>query len=276
MKYFAIKWALVLLVIFGAWMGWLYALQEQFIFYPSSEIISPPVRNGLKWEEVSWKTSDGETLKGNWMKTEGAEKTVLYFHGNSGNISILSGQMYIFQKLGVNALIFDYRGFGESTGKIKNEKNLYEDGKSAIKFLEGQKNIPLENIIFWGQSLGTGVATELAQNQNIAALILDFPFLSLSAVTQEQYPFFPIRFLLRYKFDNATKIKNVHAPVLMFFTKKDEIISAHQAPKLFALANEPKELVELTGTHNRAISETTDKYVQSLHGFFEENLKGKR
>ena len=274
MKYFIIKWIVALFIIFSAWAGWLYALQEQFIFYPSSEIISHPIRSGLKWEPVSWKTTDGETLQGNWMENEGALHTVVYFHGNGGNISILAGQMYVFQTLGVNALIFDYRGFGESSGKIKREFDLYEDGKSAIKFLEGQKHIPLENMIFWGQSLGTGVATELAQNQNIAALILDFPFLSLPSVAQMHYPFLPMKFLMRYKFDNAQKIKNVHAPVMMFFTKEDEIIASTQAPELFALANNPKELVELTGTHNRAIPETTDKYVQSLHKFFEKNFEG--
>ncbi len=273
MKYFIIKWFIALFVIFAAWAGWLYMLQERFIFYPSSEMISHPIRSGLKWEPVSWETADGETLHGDFMETEEATHTVLYFHGNTGNISLLPGQMYVFQTLGFNALLFDYRGFGESSGKIKKEENLYEDGRSVIKFLTEEKHIPLESIIFWGQSLGTGVATELAQKQNIAALVLDFPFLSLSSVAQSHYPFLPMKFLLRYKFDNAKKIKNVHAPIMMFFTKDDEIISARQAMELFALANEPKELVELSGTHNRAISETTDKYMQSLHAFFQKHFE---
>ncbi|MCF7905704.1 alpha/beta hydrolase [Candidatus Gracilibacteria bacterium] len=264
-----IKWVLTLLVIFVLWIGALYFFQERFLFFPSSEIADQPVKSSLSWDEVSWQTTDGNTLHGRWMETKGADGTVLYFHGNAGNISHLNGQLYIFQVLNKNALIFDYRGFGESDGIIQKEQDLYEDSLSALTFLTEEKNISPSDIILWGQSLGSAFAVELAQKEPFAAVVLDFPFLSLPLVSQIHYPFLPVQWLLKYKFNNREKIKNIQSPLLIFYSNNDEVVPATQSETLFQQAKEPKKIVELAGSHNRAISESIEIYLREARDFLQ-------
>lgn len=264
-KNFVLKWVITLLVIYVGWCGILYTIQEKFIFFPSSEYANFPVPGEMKWENVSIPTKDGETLEGFWLDNK-AEKTVIFFHGNGGNISHRIGQLFFFHKLGLNALIFDYRGFGKSTGNITQEKDLYVDGQGGLDFLEG-KNIFPENIILWGESLGTGVAVELAQEKDFWGLVLDAPFLSLEKTAQSHYWFLPIRYVLKYRLANDEKIKNISSPILIFHSTEDEIASFQEGKELFDLAQEPKKFIETKGTHNRALAQSIEQYLSALQDF---------
>ncbi len=269
-KFYVVKWLMVLLILYIAWTGAMYALQEKFIFQPRRDMITHPIARTLKWDEVSLKTKDGETLSAWWMDN-GAERTVLYFQGNGANISYHTGQLFIFQKLGLNALMFDYRGYGESTGNMKHEADFYEDAATALRFLTEEKNIPTEKILLWGRSIGTAGTVELASEGNFAGVILESGFPSLGEVAQYQYPMLPARWLVRYKFLNEEKMKRVHSPVLIFHSKEDEVIPFAQGEKLFAAAREPKKFVELKGTHDRMISDSTEEYWKALREFLEES-----
>ena len=143
-----------------------------------------------------------------------------------------------FKNLNLNFLIIAWRGFNGNKGK-PNEMGLYEDAKSAIKWLKA-KGIKEKNIILYGESVGTGVAVEVAQNKNYAGVILESPFTSMVNMGKKYYPFFPVSFLLKDKFESYKKITNISVPVLVMHGKVDKIVPFHMGKKIYELANEPK------------------------------------
>ncbi|MCK4553649.1 alpha/beta hydrolase [Candidatus Parcubacteria bacterium] len=260
-----------------------YFLQKKFIFYPTKTYTPPPKH--LNIEEVYITTADDEQLHGWWMTpldssphrieniqrgkhlTGQATNTVLFFHGNAGNLTDRAFRLEIFNKLGLNALIIDYRGYGKSSGKIKKEQDLYIDGLAAWEFLTKDKNIAEENIILWGRSLGGGVACELAQNQDVSAVILEATFYSLPELARHYYWYLPVRTLLRFKFENGAKIKNIKAPILIIHSKQDDITPFAQGEKLFQTANEPKQFLKLIGGHNSDVAESYEIYLRGVRDF---------
>ncbi|MCF7812073.1 lysophospholipase [Candidatus Gracilibacteria bacterium] len=228
-----------------------------------------PVPSELEWEEVTFQTSDGFELSGWWMDNE-AERTVLFFHGNAGNISHRTGQLFIFQRLGLNALLFDYRGYGKSEGKISSEEDLYRDAEAGWNFLTEEKNIDQKNIIIWGNSLGAAVALEIAQEKNIAGVVLESPFLSLREIAQLQYPFLPVRWLLKYGFENEKKIPHIQAPLILLHSQEDEVIPISHSEVLLDLAPSPKTLIPLTGAHLRMQFDSTKEYFRALKDFLDD------
>ena len=140
--------------------------------------------------------------------------------------------------MNVNFLLFAWRGFSGNKGK-PTEQNLYKDARGAIKWLR-DKGINEKNIIIYGESLGTGIATEIAQNNNFAGVILESPFTSMTEAAASKYPIFPIRLLLKDKYESNKKIKNIKSPILIMHGKEDRIVPFWMGKKLYELANEPK------------------------------------
>ncbi|MCF7830498.1 alpha/beta hydrolase [Candidatus Gracilibacteria bacterium] len=266
--FFIIKWLITLTVIYTGWVVVMYSLQDKFIFQPTTEMIEHPVARDLSWEDVEFPTSDGETLHG-WWTDNNEDKTILFFHGNAQNISHRTGQLFIFQRLGKNFLIFDYRGYGLSSGQIEKEADFYEDAHAALKFLIEEKNIPPEKIVLWGKSVGSAGVLELAQEYSFSKIVLESPFFSLGEVAQYHYPFLPAKWMIKYKFRNGEKIPKITSPLLIFHSKEDEVVPFSQGQKLFEASPEPKTFVQLEGAHNRAIHENTETYLQALKEFFE-------
>ena len=165
-------------------------------------------------------------------------KTLLFLHGNAGTLENRIYKINHFKDVNVNFLIIAWRGFSGNKGK-PSEKGLYEDAKSAIKWLKN-KGIKEENIIIYGESLGTGVATEIAQNKNFAGVILESPFTSMIDAGKTKYPFFPIRLLLKDKYESDKKIKNIKSPILIMHGEVDGIVPFWMGKKMYELANEPK------------------------------------
>ncbi len=255
----------IILIAYSFLVALLYFTQTSHIFFPTREYSPPPSQ--LNIEEVYFETTDKVKLHGWWMKTENAKKTVLFFHGNAGNLSHREWQMEIFRELELNALIFDYRGYGKSLGKIKTEQDLYQDGEGAWTFLTKEKNITPESIIIWGRSVGGGIAVDLAQEKGINALILESTFYSMREVAQKHYWYMPIGLLLKYQFASGKKIKNVHAQILIIHSPEDEVIPFEQGKKLFDFTNEPKEFLQISGGHNDGISQSYDQYIVKLRDF---------
>ena len=140
--------------------------------------------------------------------------------------------------MNVNFLIVAWRGFSGNKGK-PTEKGLYEDAKSAVKWLQSN-GVVENNIIIYGESLGTGVATEIAQNKNFAGIILESPFTSMIDAGKDKYPYLPVRLLLKDKYESDKKIKNINRPILIMHGKIDNIVPFHMGKRMYELANEPK------------------------------------
>ena len=213
--------------------------------------MAPP--ENVDVDEVFLTTPDGERLYAWWLRTDNAKKTVLYFQENGTNISHKISRLSTFKKMGVNGFLIDYRGYGKSTGRIKKEHHIYTDGLTAWNFLITEKRIDPQDIIIWGRSLGGGVAAEIAQHKNIAALVLESTFYSLDEIARRQYWFLPTTWLLKFHFATGRKLKNVRAPVVIIHSVEDDYIPFLQANKLFDCASDPKYMLKTTGSHLDAV-----------------------
>ena len=159
-------------------------------------------------EKVKITTEDNIDLKG-WFYNKNLKKlkTILFFHGNAGSLENRTYKLNHFKDLNVNFLIIAWRGFSGNKGK-PSEIGLYEDAESAVKWLKS-KGLTEEDIILYGESLGTGVAVEIAQNKNYAGIILESPYTSMLNMGKKYYPLFPVSFLLKDKFESHKKIKKI-------------------------------------------------------------------
>ena len=190
-------------------------------------------------EKVKIKTSDNIDLLG-WFHKKDLKrfKTIIYFHGNAGKLENRIHKLNHFKDMGVNFLIIAWRGFSGNDGK-PSEEALYRDGNSAIMWLK-KLGLSEEDIIIYGESLGTGVATEIAQNKNFAGLVLETPFTSMIEAAKNFYPYIPVRFILKDQYKNDIKIKNIHIPVLVMHGEADQIVPFWMGEKIYEMANKPK------------------------------------
>ncbi len=178
-------------------------LEKKTVFFPEKEILLYPEDVGLLYENVFIKTADGAKLNGWYIPYEKATYTVLFFHGNAGNISYRLDKMMVLRSLGFNIFMIDYRGFGLSQGKLT-EKGLYLDAEAAYSYLRQVRGLKSENIIIYGSSLGSAVAVDLATKENVRALILEGVLSSAKDVAVRRYPYLPA-FAFSYKLDSLKK-----------------------------------------------------------------------
>jgi len=218
-----------------------FLFQGKLLYHPTTDnyLQNQVEREPAEIEKVKITTKDKINLIG-WFYNRDLEefKTILFFHGNAGSLENRTYKLNHFKNLNLNFLIIAWRGFNGNKGK-PNEMGLYEDAKSAIKWLKA-KGIKEKNIILYGESLGTGVAVEVAQNKNYAGVILESPFTSMVNMGKKHYPFFPVSLLLKDKFESYKKINNIFVPVLIMHGKVDKIVPYDMGKKMYELANEPK------------------------------------
>jgi len=248
-----------------------FFFQRNLLYHPSVDnyLKDQIVKEPAEIEKVKITTSDKIDLVG-WFYNQNLKKfkTILFFHGNAGVLENRTYKLNHFKNLNVNFLIIAWRGFSGNEGK-PNETGLYEDAKSAIKWLH-TKGIKEENIILYGESLGTGVAIEIAQNKNYAGIILESPFTSMINLGKKYYPFFPIKLLLKDKFESDKKIKEVSIPVLILHGKKDKIVPFAMGKQIYELANEPKffysqEYGDHMVEYDEKLLSSLKKFIQSLN-----------
>ena len=216
----------------------LFFFQRTLLYHPAENNYSDDKRV-VKIEKVKILTEDNlELLAWYHKKNLKKYKTILYLHGNAGSLENRIHKINHFEDMNVNFLLISWRGFSGNKGK-PNEEGLYKDARASIKWLI-ERGIKLENIIIYGESLGTGVATEIAQNENYAGLILESPFTSMIAAAKSKYPIFPIKLLLKDKYESDKKIKNIKSPILIMHGEVDKIVPFWMGKKMFELANNPK------------------------------------
>jgi uncharacterized protein len=206
-------------------------------------------------EDVWFPAANGERLHGWFVRArqQPAQATILHCHGNGGNLTNVGWVAEQLSQRGYDVLVFDYRGYGRSAGALTNEHGLYADGDAAYDFLTGARGVRPEQLVLYGQSLGTTVAIDLAARRPAAALIVESGLSSASEMAQAALPWLPrwLHWLGKNRFESASKIARVHGPVLITHGTQDEVIPVEQGRKLFAAAREPKrlEIVE-DGDHN--------------------------
>ncbi|MFQ5569098.1 MAG: alpha/beta hydrolase [Rhodothermales bacterium] len=262
----------VLIVGYVAVVAYLYAIQEHMLYFPTSDLTTSPAQYGMLFETVRLQTEDGELLHGWWVPAEKEERAVLlFFHGNAGNISNRIDSIEIFHRLGLSVLLFDYRGYGHSTG-TPSEEGLYRDAEAAWRYLTEVRRVDPSRIVLFGRSLGGGAATWLATQHNTGALIIESTFTSVPDVAAEHYPFLPVRLLARSRFDNLSRIDDVQTALLIVHSPDDEIIPFEHGKRLFEAARQNKTFLQLEGGHNDGIFATGARYVEEMDVFLRRHL----
>lgn len=231
-------------------LGWtLYFKQPSFLYKPISDMPYTPEELALDYENVTLQTADGVKICAWYIPAANAKKTVLFCHGNGGNMMHRLDSINVFNEFGLNCFIFDYRGYGKSEGK-PTEEGTYLDAQAAYYWLTNQKHIPPEKIIIFGRSLGGSIAAHLASKVKSASLIVESAFTSYVAIGAKFYPYMPIKWFARFKYNTLEYIKNVHCPVMVIHSRSDELVPFEFGLELYENANEPKEFIEIFGKHN--------------------------
>tara|TARA_B100000989_G_scaffold110683_1_gene81186 strand:+ start:4532 stop:5350 length:819 start_codon:yes stop_codon:yes gene_type:complete len=229
---------LIILFLYFFILVFLYFYQRNLLYHPNENNYSGD-KISVEIQKVKIQTSDNLELLG-WYHEKNLNdyKTLIFFHGNAGSLENRIYKLNHFQEMNINFLIIAWRGFSGNSGK-PTEQGLYEDGKSAINWLI-KKGVNEKNLVLYGESLGTGVATHLAQNKNYAGVILETPFTSMVDAAKKFYPYIPVNLILKDKFDNYTKIKNINLPIIVMHGEIDQIVPFSMGKKLYDIANEPK------------------------------------
>ena len=244
--------------------SWARVQEKRALFFPSREFYITPADRGLDCEDVYFR-SGRYRVHGWFIPGNDAKQTVLFFHGNAGNISHRLESIEIFNRLELNVFIIDYRGYGQSEGKIT-EKGTYRDAEAAWHYLN-TRGISGEQVIIFGRSLGASIATWLASKHTPAALIIESGFTSVASMGQRFYPFLPVRWLTHIKYNTKQYVKNISCPVMVAHSKEDEIIPFDEGREIFAAAPEPKHFLEMRGGHNDGFIASGSTYVDGLRSF---------
>ena len=236
---------LVGLLIYAAAVAVMYFAQHHFLYFPDP-LRTRPAEAGLP--EVSERivaTPDGERIVAWYGKARSGEPTLLYFHGNGGALELRAERIRKYLDRGRGMFMMAYRGYSGSTGMASEVANV-ADAKLAYEALIKEGVAP-ENIILYGESLGSGVAIQLAAHNEVGGVILDSPFTSIAERAQQLYPWLPVGLLLRDRYDSVQHIAGMRAPLFILHGEADDVVPVEMGRRLFAVAHEPKEITTLPG-----------------------------
>ena len=223
-----------------------YLLILVFVFFYQRNLLYHPFENNyssdkinFSYDEVFIPTSSGNNLKGWFHKKDlNKKKTLVFFHGNAGDLRNRIYKLNLIKDFDINFLIVAYRGFNGNKGK-PTEEGLYEDARSTLNWLAKQM-VKEDQIIIYGESLGTGVSIEIAQNKKFSGIILESPFTSMVDAGKFYYPYLPVSLLLKDRYETIKKLENINIPILIMHGKKDKIVPFHMGQEVFEKANQPK------------------------------------
>ena len=262
MKYFTLLLLIFVLIYFFIIIS-TYIFQRSLLYHPTENNYSGD-QLLISIKKIKIKTQDNiEILSWYHNKNLNNYKTILFFHGNAGSLENRIHKINHFKDLKVNFLLVAWRGFNGNAGK-PSEEGLYEDAKSAIRWLNSN-GIKENNIILYGESLGTGIVTEVAQYRNFGGIILESPFTSMIDVGKDKYPFLPVKLLLKDKYESNKKMKNINSPILVMHGKVDNLVPFHMGKKIFELANEPK--YSYFSDNDNHMMEYNEKLLKALKDF---------
>ncbi|MCE3233611.1 MAG: hypothetical protein K0R98_1868 [Rickettsiaceae bacterium] len=246
-KVSAVKWLtmgittfiLLALVLYAGINAYLYVFQRNLLYHPVKEMAGPATYGVADTEKIDLTTSDNVKIVAWYKKTKFGKPVMLYLHGNAGNLSDRAEKLKAFLAKDMGMLAVSWRGFGGSDGS-PTEEGLYNDARAAIKYLS-DNGIKPENIFFYGESLGSGVAVQMATEFEVRAMVLEAPYTSISSRAAELYPYIAVKLLLKDHFSSIEKIGKVHTPVMIFHGYLDNVMPVTHGRRMLEAANEPKE-----------------------------------
>ncbi len=243
-------------------------MESHFLYFPDPHLHMTPGNVDLSYEDAVFPAADGTMLHGWYIPGEETAATVLFFHGNAGNIAHRVDNLVQLNRVGLSVFIFDYRGYGRSQGKAS-ERGLYDDGRGALAWLKN-RGADQSDIIYFGRSLGAAVAVQMALEAPPKALILESPFTSVAAMGKRHFPILYrlLGWLIAARYDNGEKMPRLKTPLLLIHGTADSIVPASMGKELFALAPEPKQLYLIEGAdHNDGHYLHTSHYWQTWRQF---------
>jgi fermentation-respiration switch protein FrsA (DUF1100 family) len=268
MKKMMVSAGIILLAAYAFIVGTMYWKQDSMIYFPEREIINTPQSVNLPYENVIFKTKDGVTISGWYIPAKDEKGTVVFCHGNAGNVSHFLEHIKVLNGLRLSVLAFDYRGYGKSDG-APSEKGIYLDAEAAWDYLVNEYGKTPQNIIVVGHSLGGAVATELAMRKKPAVLIVESSFTSLPDLAANIYPWLPVRLMSKHQYASINKVSSIPCPKLFIHSPDDEIVPFEQGRALFEKASEPKEFLLIKGGHNDGFLISGKTYSDGLMKFLE-------
>jgi fermentation-respiration switch protein FrsA (DUF1100 family) len=231
---------LTALLVYGALLAGLYVMQRHLLYFPARDL-QPPATYGLQgFREISLTAADAVKLTAWEHLPQPGFATIVYFHGNAGHLGNRAAKYQALARAGFGVMALEYRGFGTSEG-TPSEQGLYADARAAIAYLRTIRGVPLSQIMLYGESLGSGVAVQMATEYPVAGIILEAPYTSIVRRGQARYPFIPVARLLKDRYESLAKMDRVHAPLLLFHGERDAVVPVEDGRALLAAAHAPKE-----------------------------------
>lgn len=257
--------------VIAAVLVFVWTIQRRLIYFPTGGVPTPAEIGLIGVEPVTVKTTDGLELGGWFVAASGPSPrvTVLVFNGNAGNRSHRGPLAAAFHRHGLQVLLVDYRGYGGNPG-APTESGLAADSRAARAYLAGRPDVDASRIVYFGESLGTAVAVDLASEHPPAALVLRSPFTSMSDVGQHHYPFLPVRLLLRDRFAAIDQVGRIRVPLLVIAGARDRIVPIEHSRRLYDAAVAPKTLVVLPeADHNDAELLAGEEMIRAIVRFLQ-------
>lgn len=255
--------------LFILWVRW---METRMLYYPVRGIESSPARLGWRFEDIELEATDGVRLHSWYIPADpdtvraGPLLTVLFLHGNAGNVSHRMEKLAILRGLGADVLILDYRGYGRSDGR-PDESGTYRDARAAYEHLVGRRGLDPRTIVLLGESLGSAVASHLASEVGVGGVVLEEAFTSVPDVARDMFPLLPVRWVIRNRYDTLGRIARIRAPILILHSRDDEYFPFRHAERLAAAAR-GATVVELRGGHNDAFLVSDTLYRRALGELF--------
>jgi fermentation-respiration switch protein FrsA (DUF1100 family) len=263
--------------IYAVVVALMWVFQGRLLYQPHTgrEHVTTPAEHGMEWEEVTLTTDDDVTLDAWWLPAPEPRASLLFLHGNAGNISHRMESITQWHRLGLSVLILDYRGYGRSEGR-PSEAGTALDARAGWHWLREEAGQEADDIILFGRSLGSAVAAELGASleasQSPAAVILESPFRSVPSVAQAMYPYLPARWLSRFEYPVEDYVTRLDAPLLVIHSRDDEMIPFAQGKAVYRAANAPKTLLEIQGSHNTGFLDSEPAYSEGIEAFLDDWL----
>ena len=268
------KFLLLVVCLYAGVTALIYFRQSSLIYYPNvagRNLTATPQQIGLAFEDVELVTEDKVRLHGWFIPSDNARGTVLFFHGNAGNISHRLDSIAIFNRMSLNVFIFDYRGYGQSQGRVT-EAGTYLDAEAAWSYLIETRSINADKIVVFGRSLGSSIAAWLTSGHTPAGLILESSFSSVPSIAQRLYPFLPTKWLTKFSYDTQLYVSSIACPLLVVHSKNDEIIPYAEGRLVFDAAPADKQFLDIRGGHNDGFIVTGRAYTDGLSTFIDDWL----
>lgn len=259
---------MILLILAGAYVLvclLAYLAQSRLVYFPSREEAGTPADLGLEYRDITFYATSRRALHG-WLVPGDGPYTLIYCHGNAGNITHRLHSIRQFVEMGLSVFIFDYGGYGRSKGR-PSEKGTYDDVAAAWDYLVEDEKIDPSQIVLFGRSLGAAVAIDLATQVDPRGLIVESSFTSIPELGARIYPWLPVRLIARIRYNNMKKISGIRVPKLFVHSLHDDIVPFGMGKRLYNRAPRPKQLLKLRGTHNDSFVVSDAKYEEGVKSF---------